>query len=106
MSDSTQHTPEKTFRAMKKTDLRAYIDGCHRDRVFDADFELACRIFNDEFRDDVTSDEGFQAALQRYHHGNGSSRAVAAAAIRALQSAEVAAAKHRPSPAQEEGAAS
>jgi len=77
-------TPEDAFRAMRKTELRAYIDGCHRDRAYDADFELACRVFNDRHRDAVAVCEAFQAALQSYAHGNGSSHRVASAALLAL----------------------
>lgn len=35
--------------------------------------------------DMIRDDEAFQAALQRYAHANGSSGAIAAAALRALQ---------------------
>ncbi len=34
--------------------------------------------------DIVMYDEGFQAACQRYHHGGGSSKAIAVAALRAI----------------------
>lgn len=37
--------------------------------------------------DIVTNDERFQAALQRYAHGNGSSQAIAQAAIAAIAKA-------------------
>lgn len=39
----------KTFAAMSKTELRAFIDSCHAARRYNAEFELACRIFNDRF---------------------------------------------------------
>lgn len=38
--------------------------------------------------DKVAYDENFQSALQRYAHGNGSSHAIAAAAVRAVSAAE------------------
>ena len=42
----------------------------------------------------VTTDQAFQAACQRYAHGNGSSRGIAAAAVAALANAEIKAPWH------------
>jgi hypothetical protein len=38
------------FYAMPKAELRAFIDGCHASRQFDATFERACLVFNNRFR--------------------------------------------------------
>lgn len=40
-----------------------------------------------DLRDRITHDASFQTACQRYAHGNGSSAAIAAAALKALDAA-------------------
>lgn len=58
------------FEKMSKSELRAYIDGCHANKEYGSDFEVACRVFNDRHDGVALTPEQF-AALQRYasHHG-------------------------------------
>lgn len=42
---------ERLFWQMNKTELRQYIDGHHAAQQFDADFDIACRVFNERFAD-------------------------------------------------------
>lgn len=53
------------FNAMSKSELRAFIDGCHASKDYGGDFDVACRVYNDRHRGVALTPEQF-AALQRY----------------------------------------
>lgn len=38
------------FEYMTEKQLREFLNGCHRDKCFDAQFEWAARIYNDKYR--------------------------------------------------------
>lgn len=48
-SEFQRKDAESSFKSMKKRELRAYIDGCHKAKEYDSLFELACRVYNSRF---------------------------------------------------------
>jgi hypothetical protein len=71
------------FERMSKAELRAYINGCHANKDYGSDFDVACRKFNDRYRgvaDVALTREQFEA-MQRYavQHGQTWKRALSSA---------------------------
>lgn len=72
------------LRLIHSTASNTLMSVAHRIRHLKADQDYTPRRLTGPLQDMVMYDEGFQAALQDYHHNGGSSARVARAALKAI----------------------